>query len=62
MASTTMSSEVLTTDAPSAPRGHILGREEDFKVALLQKRIPVGAKEESWVSAQEILKRFSRIS
>ena len=30
--------------------------------ALLQKRIPVGAKEESWVSAQEILKRFSRDS
>ena len=33
-----------------------------FKVALLQKRIPVGAKEESWVSAQEILKRFLRDS
>ena len=28
----------------------------------LKKRIPVGAKEESWVSAQEILKRFSRDS
>ena len=33
-----------------------------FKVALLQKRIPVGAKEESWVSAQEILKSLLRDS
>ena len=30
------------------------------KVALLPKRIPVGAKEESWVSAEEILKSLLR--
>ena len=34
----------------------------DFKVALLQKRIPVGAKEESWVSAEEIIKSLLRDS
>ncbi len=33
-----------------------------FKVALLQKRIPVGAKEESWVSAEEIIKSLLRDS
>ena len=32
------------------------------EVALLQKRIPVGAKEESWVSAEEILKSILRYS